>query len=56
MISWMTGTLPAGKQYAVAQSWLVEETGDYTAEVFVWQSITSPVILAPLQKTSFNVR
>lgn len=56
MISWMTGTLPAGKQYAVAQSWLVEDEGDYTAEVFVWQSISNPVILAPMQKITFNVR
>ena len=56
MISWMTGTLPAGKQYAVAQSWLVENTGEYTAEVFVWQSISNPVILAPMQKINFSVR
>jgi hypothetical protein len=56
MISWMTGTLPAGKQYAVAQSWLVENTGEYTAEVFVWQSISNPVILSPMQKINFSVR
>ncbi|MEM2759964.1 MAG: IPT/TIG domain-containing protein [Nitrososphaerales archaeon] len=56
MISWMIGTLPAGKQYAVAQSWLAQNSGEYTAEVFVWQSISNPVILAPMQKTSFRVQ
>ncbi|MGH9909018.1 MAG: beta strand repeat-containing protein, partial [Nitrososphaerales archaeon] len=56
MISWMIGTLPAGKEYAVAQSWLVENKGQYTAEVFVWQSLSNPVILAPMQKTNFNVQ
>jgi len=56
MISWMTGTLPPGKQYSVAQSWLIEDEGEYTAEVFVWQSISNPVILAPMQKINFDVR
>jgi len=56
MISWMTGTLPANKQYAVAQSWLAGDKGDYAAEVFVWQSLSNPVILAPSVKTSFSVQ
>ncbi len=56
MISWMTGTLPANKQYTVAQSWLAENKGDYTAEVFVWQSLSNPVILAPSVKTNFSVQ
>ncbi|MFQ5940160.1 MAG: beta strand repeat-containing protein [Nitrososphaerales archaeon] len=56
MISWMTGTLPPGRQYAVAQSWLVEDKGEYTAEVFVWETISNPVPLAPMQKTDFSVQ
>jgi hypothetical protein len=56
MISWMTGTLPAGKEYAVAQSWLVENSGAYTAEVFIWQSVSNPVILAPMQKINFSAQ
>jgi len=55
MISWMSGTLPAGKQYAVAQSWLVEEKGRYNIEIFTWQSISNPVVLAPSLKTTINV-
>lgn len=55
MISWMSGTLPAGKQYAVAQSWLAEEKGIYSVDVFVWQSISNPVVLAPASKTTINV-
>jgi len=55
MISWMSGTLPAGKQYAVAQSWLAEEKGSYSVDVFVWQSISNPVVLAPTSKATINV-
>ena len=55
MISWMSGTLPAGKQYAVAQSWLAEEKGNYSVDVFVWQSISNPVVLGPASKTTINV-
>jgi hypothetical protein len=55
MISWMTGTLPAGKQYAVAQSWLAEQSGNYTIDVFVWQSVSNPVVLAPVSRSSFTV-
>jgi hypothetical protein len=55
MISWMSGTLPAGKQYAVAQSWLAEDEGSYSVDVFVWQSISNPVVLAPTSKTTITV-
>lgn len=55
MISWMSGTLPAGKQYAVAQSWLAEDEGSYNVDVFVWQSISNPVVLAPTSKTTITV-
>jgi hypothetical protein len=55
MISWMEGTISAQKQYRVAQSWLVTDAGEYTAEVFVWKSITEPVVLAPMQTITFNV-
>jgi hypothetical protein len=55
MISWMSGTLPANKQYAVAQSWLAEQKGNYSVDVFVWQSISNPVVLAPVSKTTISV-
>ena len=55
MISWMSGTLPAGKEYAVAQSWLAEDKGSYNVDVFVWQSISNPVVLAPTSKTTITV-
>ncbi len=56
MISWMTGTIGANKQFSVAQSWLADDKGDYTAEVFVWQSISNPVILSPALKMNFTVQ
>ena len=55
MVSWMSGTLPAGKQYAVAQSWLVEEKGRYEIEIFTWESISNPAVLAPSLKSTINV-
>lgn len=56
MIAWMTGVLPPAKQFAVAQSWLAERNGTYTAEVFVWESISNPVVLAPMQRINLNVQ
>ena len=35
--------------------WLPEEDGHYEAEVFVWQSVSNPVPLAPINTVSFNV-
>jgi hypothetical protein len=35
--------------------WLPEEDGHYQAEIFVWQSVNSPVPLAPISTVSFNV-
>ncbi|MFQ5970380.1 MAG: IPT/TIG domain-containing protein [Nitrososphaerales archaeon] len=55
MISWMSGTLPAGKQYAVAQSWLIEERGRYSIDIFTWESLSNPVVLAPSLKTTVDV-
>jgi len=55
MISWMSGTLPAGKEYAVATSWLVEDEGRYNVEVFTWDSITDPDVLAPSLRTTVRV-
>lgn len=55
MISWMEGIIPAEKQYKVAQSWLAESPGEYTAEVFVWRSLSEPLVLAPMKNIAFTV-
>ncbi len=55
MISWITGTLPADKEFAVAVSWLVEAEGRYNAQVFTWDSITDPDVLAPSLRMTIRV-
>lgn len=46
-LSWITSELPPGESLKVAQSWIPQEPGDYTVEVFVWESLGSPVPLSP---------
>lgn len=36
-------------------SWLPDSAGTYTAEVYVWDSLTSAVALSPVKSTSFTV-
>jgi hypothetical protein len=55
MLSWISGTLPAGREYVVATSWLVEDEGRFNVEVFTWDSITDPDILAPSLRTTVRV-
>lgn len=46
-LSWLTGTLTAGQSLSPAQSWTPAISGSYTAEIFVWQSVTNPDALSP---------
>lgn len=41
-LSWITGTISPGQTLELAVSWLAEKPGQYTAEVFVWKSVTTP--------------
>lgn len=54
-ISWMSGSLLAGNQFTVAQSWIGEKQDRYNVEVFVWESLSNPVALAPLTETMIRV-
>src|SRR5574340_1094084 len=48
-LSWLTGTLTPGQSLNPSQSWTPTSPGSYTAEIFVWQSISNPDALsAPL--------
>jgi hypothetical protein len=44
-LSWITGTLPAGETLSAAQSWVPTVAGTFTVEVFLWESVTTPVPL-----------
>ena len=48
-LSWVTGELPAKDTLAAAQSWIPDEAGNYTIEVFVWESIDRPAALSPVR-------
>lgn len=46
-LSWLTGSLSPRQSFSPAQSWIPTETGVYTIEVFVWESIDNPEALSP---------
>ena len=54
-LSWITGTLQPGQSFSPAVSWIPEQFGDYTATVFVWQSVDNPTALSPPISTTIKV-
>ncbi|MGI0074349.1 MAG: hypothetical protein ACREA5_00235 [Nitrosotalea sp.] len=46
-LSWITGSMTPGQTLNLGQSWLPTTVGTYTAQIFVWQSISSPDALSP---------
>jgi hypothetical protein len=46
-LSWITGSMAPGQTLNLGQSWLPTAAGTYTAQIFVWQSISSPDALSP---------
>jgi len=46
-LSWLTGTLTPGQSLNPSQSWTPTTPGSYTAEIFVWNSISNPDALSP---------
>jgi hypothetical protein len=48
-LSWVTGELPAKDTLSAAQSWIPDDAGNYTIEVFVWESIDRPAALSPVR-------
>lgn len=49
MLTWIKGTMNAGKSFNTAISWTPEDEGTYTVEVFVWKDIDEPGSM-PLSK------
>ena len=46
-ISWISGSLGAGKTFSPSQSWMPDAAGRYVVTVFVWESVTNPTALSP---------
>lgn len=45
-INWQTGTLERGQSIDLSASWMVEEEGTYTVQIFVWDDFDSPSALS----------
>ncbi|MBT5200318.1 MAG: hypothetical protein HOK63_03450 [Thaumarchaeota archaeon] len=54
-LSWLTGSLSPRQSFSPAQSWIPTESGSYTIQIFVWESITNPEALSPPLSMSVNV-
>ena len=54
-LSWIIGSLQAQQSLNAAASWLPKTAGEYTINVFVWESIPNPNALAPPLKITVVV-
>lgn len=46
-LSWITGSMAPKQTLNLGQSWIPKDSGSYSAQIFVWQSITEPNALSP---------
>ena len=54
-ISWISGSLGAGKTFSPSQSWTPDAAGSYVVNVFVWESVTNPTALSPQLSITIDV-
>lgn len=54
-LAWLTGTLQPAQSFSPAISWIPNETGQYEATIFVWESITNPSALSHTLTMEINV-
>ena len=54
-LAWITGTLTEGQSMSPALSWTPTQSGTYTIDAFVWESVDNPTALSPPIKTTVNV-
>ncbi|MGH9934209.1 MAG: hypothetical protein ACRD3Z_03730 [Nitrososphaerales archaeon] len=54
-LSWITSTLASGQELELAVSWTPEESGEYTAEIFVWKSVKDPQPYAEIKRSKISV-
>jgi hypothetical protein len=52
-ISWQTSILSRGQSTEVSSSWIAEDYGTYTIEIFIWNSLDNPSPLS--QKTTTKI-
>ena len=54
-ISWISGSLVAGKTFSPSQSWTPDAAGSYVVTVFVWESVSNPTALSPQLSMAVDV-
>ena len=54
-LSWVNGLLQARQEFRPQQSWIPENPGEYTVEIFIWKSVANPVPLSPPLMMKVNV-
>lgn len=54
-LSWITAVLAPNDSLKVSQSWLPLTAGQYTIEVFVWESTDNPIALSPVKSLNVQV-
>lgn len=54
-LSWVEGELPPNTSIKMSQKWTPEADGRYTIELFVWESVENPNVLAPMHTLMINV-
>jgi hypothetical protein len=55
-LSFVLGTLEPGESLTPGVSWIPDERGDYTVQVFVWESLTVPEALSEVQIEAASVQ
>jgi hypothetical protein len=55
-LSWIIGTLTPLQSFSPSQSWIPQNSGKYTATLFVWQSFDNPSALSPPLSLDITVK
>jgi len=54
-LSWISGSLVKEQSMGISQSWLPNESGEYTIETFVWESISNGSPISEKETLEFTV-
>ena len=54
-LSWVQGVLQVDQLIRPQQSWIPEKPGEYTVEIFVWESVDKPQALSHVLTMKVNV-
>ncbi len=54
-LTWVSGSMSPKQTLNLSQSWIPKNNGTYTAQIFVWESLTNPNALSPPLSLPINV-